>query len=202
MSQRQKKTNAAHYEEIARRVIGNSSYPGQVFDPVAQQQVQGGRRQELIRKVRPANEGLRELWSSFADLHGMMSDIAAGASTLPPQFQVAVVRALKRGFELPTATVGGTQVVTEFDLALMESTTKVFYRAMTAIKQFQNTRDPNERDLLCQMSVKGLALEAINRVGGFQGLDPAINVTAIDQIRTTVIIGLQQADPFPAFGED
>ncbi|MDZ4263079.1 MAG: DUF4157 domain-containing protein, partial [Pseudomonadota bacterium] len=202
MSQRQKKRNAAHYEEVARRAIGNSIYAHQTFQPVAQQQVQGGRRQELIRKVRPANEGLRELWNTSANLHGMMRDIVAGASTLQPQLQVAVVTALKQGFELPTATVDGAPVVTEFDLALMESTTKVFHRAMTAIKQFQRERDPNERDRLCDMSVKELALEAINRVGGFQGLDPAINVTAIDQIRTAVILGLQQADPFPAFGED
>ncbi len=202
MSQRQKKRNAAHYEEVARREIGNSSYPGVVFDPVAQQQVQGGRRQELIRKVRPANEGLRELWSTSASLHGMMRDIAAGASTLQPQLQVTVVTALKQGFELPTATVDGAPVVTEFDLALMESTAKVFHRAMTAIKQFQRERDPDERDRLCGMSVKELALEAINRVGGFKGLDPAYNVTAINQIRTAVILCLQQADPFPAFGED
>lgn len=201
MSQKQKKGNAAHYEEIARRVIGNSRYAGQTFQPEAQQQVRGGRREELIRKVRPASEGLRELWSTSLNLHSMLRDIAAGASALQPPVQVELVKTLKRGFELPTAEVNGAPVVTEFDLALMESTTRVFNRALSAIKRFQNEADPQQRDRLCQMSVRELALEAISRVGGFQGIDPAINVTAINQIRTAIILGLHQRDPFPEFAE-
>ena len=201
MSPRQKIRNAAHYEEVARRVIGNSIYPGQTFQPVAQQQVQGGRRADLIRKVKPASEGLRELWNTSANLHGMMRDITSGASALQPQLQVMVVKAIKQGFELPASAIGDAPVVTEFDIALMESTTKVFNRAMTAINRFKKEVDPNERDRLCQMTTTELALEAISRVGGFQGLDPSINVTAINQIRTAVIMGLQQPDPFPDFGE-
>lgn len=198
MSRTQKKTNAAHYEEVARRLVGSSRYDGQTFTPVVQQAVQAGPRRELIRKVRVANEGLRGLWAQSGNLHAILRDIGAGVSTLSPEVQLSVARLAKSAFSLPEAVRLGAPSVTTMDLAMLEATTKVFSRAQTEVNSFKNEADAARRLLLVAMTPKELAIDAVNRVGGFQGVDPAINVTAIDQFRTAVVLaGLP--DPFPAF---
>ncbi len=202
MSARQKLENAAHYEEVARRVNGNSAYPtGQAFVPEAEQRVQPGPRAELIRMVRPASEGLRNLWDRASDLHLLLRQIASGTSTLAGDMQLNAVRLIKGAFSLPLASVDGRPLVTELDLALTEASAKVFSRAKTELGRFRNEQSPPERVRLGRMSVKQLALEAIRRVGGFQGIDPAINETAVNQLRVAVISVLDLPDPFPQMAD-
>lgn len=201
LSKASKQTNAAHYEEVARRANGNSRYAGLVFVPVAQQLVQGGGRAEVTRKSRAATEGLRRLWALSYGMHRQLRELASGTSTVPADQQATRIGHLKTAFSLPAAPPGARRI-NELDLALSEAHVRVLNRAQDAAERFRRERDPARRLLLVAMSVKQMALEAILRVGGFQGLDPAINETAVNQIREVAIMVFNLADPFPEMGED
>ena len=195
-----KMTNAAHYEEIARRVNGNSQYPDQVFAPVAPQAVRVGRRPELLRKVGIANDGLREMWLLAANMHDLLRHLANDTSTLPALQQAPVLATIKQAFSL-TATPPRGKKVTELDLALSEAHVKVLSRAQTKLGHFKREPAGAGRDLLVAMSPRGLALEAVARAGGFQNVDPDFNLTALQQIRTAAIL-LDAPDPFPQLDEE
>lgn len=190
-----KMTNAAHYEEIARRVNGNSQYPNQVFAPVARQAVQAGARAEFLRKVSIADDGLREMWLLGANMHDMLRHLANGTSTLPALHQPQILATLKQAFSL-TATPPHGKKVTELDLALSEAHVKVLHRAKAELGRFKREPAGQGRDRLVAMTPRELALEAVARTGGFQNVDLDINLTALEQLRTAQIL-LSNRDPFP-----
>jgi hypothetical protein len=198
MSQKEKRTNAAHYEEVGRRALDNSLYGNEAFVPEAQQKKKTNRKDELVRNIRPASEGLRKFWSESLNLHALLRDIAAGTSDMAPDTQKLMAKFIKQAFELPQATYQGAPLVTELDLALLEASIKVFNRARTEIKKFTKAETEKERIFLCSLSPGELFLEAIKRVGGFQGVDPALNITFITGVRTAMIVG-GIGDPFPEF---
>ena len=190
-----KMTNAAHYEEIARRVNGNSQYPDRVFAPAARQAVQVGARAEFLRKVSIADDGLRQMWLLATNMHDILRHLANGTSDLPALQQPPVLATIKQAFSL-TATPPHGKKVTELDLALSEAHVKVLSRAKAALGRFKREPVGEGRDRLVAMTPRALALEAVARVGGFQNVDPAINLTALEQLRTAQIL-LSETDPFP-----
>jgi hypothetical protein len=206
LTQEIKKTNAAHYEEVARRLIGKSRYKNQIFTPAEPSPNRQDKKKspkpspnrqdkkKFLRKMRTANEGLRKMWTYSLNYHNMLRNIASGRSQLPVPEQIEKVKIIKNGFLLPKTNVNGTPVITEFDLALMESTTNVLYRAQDAVNDLKSS--PNWEELL-KKSIGELALTAIELVGGFQGYDLAYNSLMLYRIRTVIALGMNQADPFP-----
>jgi hypothetical protein len=198
MSQKEKKANAAHYEEIAKRLLGQSKYKG-AFIPEAIQKKPKGKRDQFINTARLASEGLRNLWEKTTAMHDLLRNIAAGVNRSPIQQQVKIVQSLKSMYSLGTAgNREGYPVLTQLELALMESTANVLARAMKAIGKFKHEKDPSEQKRLAAMEPQQLILEAIEKVGGFQGLDKKIDKSHINSIREGLIL-LDLEDPFKNF---
>jgi hypothetical protein len=67
MSEADKVNNAAHYEELPRRLLGTSSFPGHTFTPGT---VKGGgavTRVDVVRKL--AGDHLQHAWDAASDAH-------------------------------------------------------------------------------------------------------------------------------------
>ncbi|NEO85805.1 MAG: DUF4157 domain-containing protein, partial [Spirulina sp. SIO3F2] len=203
MSQKQKKKNAAHYEEIAKRIVGTSRYDGQTFVPEAAQQAQLGRLETFKVRERHANEALRGLWNISLSLHGILRDMASGTNMYNMNNEQAArfVTAVKTAYSLGTAgNEEGAPIITQLELALMESTVNVFGRAMKQVKKLKSGADRTEQDRLLAMSVKEVGMEAIYQVGGFQGMTYDMDNNHVDRIKAGVMMApISQGDPCPQF---
>jgi hypothetical protein len=199
MSQKQKMRNAAHYEEVAKRIVGISKYEGLNFIPEATQKTGGGKKNEYLKKEKKANDGLEKLWSFSYNLHAQLRDCLTGGSSLSLKKQVELVSVVKRCYGLGSVGIQeGHPVVSELELALMESTVRVFSKAQTALEKLKNIRE--DRPRLISMSVKELTLEAIRSCGGFTG-NADIDEERINNIYTLISI-MSPDDPFPDWGEN
>lgn len=73
MNEDEKVGNAAHYEELPRRILGTSSYDGVTFTPG---QTKSGGKATFEDKVRrDASEYLRKAWDKAVDVHGFLRGI-------------------------------------------------------------------------------------------------------------------------------
>jgi hypothetical protein len=73
MSDLDKANNAAHYEELPRRALGKSKYPGLTFTPGTT--VGGGSVTFEDEVRREASEYLRKAWDKAVDVHQFLRDI-------------------------------------------------------------------------------------------------------------------------------
>jgi len=67
MSETDKVNNAAHYEELPRRVLGTSKFPGHVFKPGTTKGGGSVTRLDIVRKI--AGDHLQHAWDAAVDAH-------------------------------------------------------------------------------------------------------------------------------------
>lgn len=77
MSEADKLHNAAHYEELPRRLMGTSQYPALVFTPGVL--AGGGHVTRTDRILRRASEHLRKAWDAAVDVHSLLRGVRAAA---------------------------------------------------------------------------------------------------------------------------
>ncbi len=67
MSEADKVNNAAHYEELPRRLLGTSSFPGHTFTPGTMKGGGAITLQDVVRKM--ASDHMQHAWDAAADAH-------------------------------------------------------------------------------------------------------------------------------------
>jgi hypothetical protein len=132
MSEADKVNNAAHYEELPRRLLGTSSFPGHTFTPGT---LKGGgavTRVDIVRKM--ASDHLQRAWDCASDAHMWLRGVRTAwlmkKDTKPFTDQKALILELSKLCDLTVhQQVGKHARVTALDISIIESIT----RAMSLI---------------------------------------------------------------------
>lgn len=125
MSEDDKLHNAAHYEELPRRLMGTSQYPALVFAPGVM--AAGGHMTRTDRILRRASEHLRRAWDAAVDVHSLLRDvrkaaIAAPADWAPFNTHRALIIKISRLMDLTVHLQDPAQErVTALDVTITES---------------------------------------------------------------------------------
>jgi hypothetical protein len=121
MSEAEKIANAAHFEEIPRRIQNKSLYAGQIFTPG---QVAGGAAPTKEEKVkRAASEHMRKAWDKAVDVHIFLRKIREQLDANDRTEFVAKYAKIKKISELEGLTIHeqtGVKEVTLLDIVLAE----------------------------------------------------------------------------------
>jgi hypothetical protein len=123
MSEIDKVNNAAHYEELPRRVLGTSSFAGHVFKPGT---VKGGgaiARVDVVRKI--AGDKLQHAWDAAADAHMWLRGVRKAwlkGNSAPFATDKALILEMSKVCDLTVHTQAGAHArITALDVTIIES---------------------------------------------------------------------------------
>ncbi len=132
--------NAAHFEELPRRELATSSYPGLTFTPGV---TKGGAAltwEDTIR--RRASEHLRKAWDAAVDVHMWLRGVrraALGGDRTPFTTDKALILTVSKLMDLTVhQQTGPTPEISAVDVTLTES----IARAMQLVKQVAGRETP------------------------------------------------------------
>jgi hypothetical protein len=190
LTEKQKVSNAAHYEELPRRLLGLSQYNGQSFKPKSMIKKGDQPEDQLSKVVRLASEGLRSLWEFTTSMHDYLRNSAAGGPQSKTAMQSQVVERIKQAYLLPGGETGGkaATVITALDFTLIEGVARTLSRAREKVKELsaQASGKPQMAAKYSKMAPEKVALQAIVLCGGFTGFEQ-LEGAMLDSIRGLMI---------------
>ncbi|MBV7530807.1 hypothetical protein [Chitinophaga sp. sic0106] len=165
MTHYQKINNAAHYEEVPRRIHGNSSYLGEVFTP---EKTASGRSESTEEVRRNAvGDKVQWLWKKAADVHDvlviMRRQLEEGNKSDFEKFKPDLVD-ISKAFGLTLHTQSGNMSITGFDLVLIEGFVHTLHILKSKVgkmpvMQFESAHDPVREIILNALAQKALFLD-------------------------------------------
>ncbi len=123
MTDVQKAENAAHYEELPRRELGTTSFPGATFKPGVKKGGKKMTREDDVR--REASEYLRKAWDAAVDTHTFIRDVRKqyeAGSKKRFKDNEALIMEISRLMDLTIhEQAAGEEIVTTLDVTITES---------------------------------------------------------------------------------
>ncbi len=131
MTEKEKIANAAHYEELPRRILKKSSFPTDTFTPGVKQGGGVMTREDKIR--RDASEHIREAWDAAVDTHSFIRGLRIAnlkGDKTPFTTHKALIMEISKLVDMTIHTqAAGQEIVTMLDVTISES----IARAMSLI---------------------------------------------------------------------
>ena len=178
MTDAEKVDNAAHYEELPRRILGTSSYPGHVF--VAGTVKGGGTvtRKDTVGRI--AREHLRRAWDATVDAHSLLREVRKARLSkndrAPFKANKALILEISHVCDLTVHRQRATAAqVTPLDVTLMESVA----RAMNLIGRGVSGEPLPAGPLSDQAAADAMVAEATKKYGELLH-DPARDKALVD----------------------
>jgi hypothetical protein len=178
-----KVANAAHYEELPRRLLGTSKFPGLTFTPGTLKSGAAPTWEDTIRRT--ASESMREAWDASVDAHAfarrVRKETLAGSSALFTANKALLLEMSKR-MDLTLHEQDPAHVqVTALDVTLTESIAHAMDRIGTLTERAAVVApvgpflSASDRD---KAAVDLVITDAIAKYGKLLG-DPARDITLV-----------------------
>jgi hypothetical protein len=178
MSEADKVNNAAHYEELPRRLLGVSSFPGHTFTPGTMKGGGAVTRVDTVRKI--ASDHLQHAWDAGSDAHmwlrGVRKSWLTKKDTAPFTAEKALILELSKLADMTVHHQASAHArVTSLDITIIESVV----RAMGLIGNLVGSEPLPGGPLSDKGAADVMVAEATKKYGQLLK-DPARDKTLID----------------------